>query len=482
MGGIRHNMKEKPFLAIDLGAGSGRVFLGSFESCKLEVSEVHRFENRPIRLGGVLYWDFLALWDNVIKGLALCASRGAIELAAIGIDSWNLDFALLGEDGMLLGNPISYRDQGAEWVGKQIASTIGALELYQKTGIPILTITGLARLIQMCRGRAAEMLDLASWYLPIPDLVRFFLTGDASIEETIAWGTQLVDVSSRTWSLELIDLFGIPKRILPELVSAGTIPGSLSQEITEITGLNRCPVATVAEHDTASAVFIAHHFDPEAAILSAGTWSIFGIMIDAPLVSREALEAGFLNEIAYQSIFFGKNLMGFFLLEELLKSWRTKGNECDYDALVQLARTATPGSFLLDPNDPLFFSPSNFDVVFHHYCEKTNQKPVSEIGKIARALYEGLAASYAQALHELSELLHRSFSRIVMVGGGVRNGFLCQLVADACGVEVMTGPAEATVTGNLCVQALALGRIRQEDLSALLEVSFEVGTYHPAPR
>jgi sugar (pentulose or hexulose) kinase len=502
-------MREKPFLAVDLGAASGRAVLGTFEGGRLTISHVHRFENRPVRLGGSVYWDFLFLWSNVIESLALCASRGAVELAAIGIDSWNLDFALVDKAGKLLANPLSYRDESAGWAGGRIASVVDELELYRETGIPNFPITGLARLIQMRRGGYAKLLDLARWYLPIPDLVRFYLTGGASIEETIAWGTQLVNVARRKWSRKLIELFDIPKRIFPGLVPSGGNSTPLSRETAEITGLRPCTVIPVAEHDTMSAVFTAHHLDPEAAILSAGTWSVFGSVIDAPLVSLEAMDKGFLDEIAYRSIFLGKNLMGFFLLEEFLKCWRAKGIECDYDSVAHLASSAPPGSFHLDPNDPLFFSPSNLEAAFREYCEKTDQEPPAspcagslrpgvsngrvspgkvssgkgfqkgEIGVITRALYEGLASSYARALEDLNELLHKRFASIVMVGGGVRNGLFCQLVADACRAKVVAGPAEATAVGNLCVQALAVERIRAEDMGDLLEASFEVMTYYP---
>jgi sugar (pentulose or hexulose) kinase len=472
-------MTEKPLLAIDLGAGSGRVSLGILEGTKLEVREIHRFENRQVRLGGALYWDFLFLWDNVLRALSLCTSLGYAEPDSIGVNSWNCDFALVDGAGKLLGNPVSYRDRGAEEIGGEITSTIGVFDLYRETGIPLFTITGLARLLQMRKERADGLFDLARWYLPIPDLTRFFLTGEASVEETIAWGTQFVDIRSRTWSPRLIDSFNIPKRILPELVPAGTLAGSLSREITDITGVEPCPVVAVAEHDTTSAVLTAHYLDSEAAILSAGSWSILGAVIGAPVLTRRALDLGFMNEIAYGSVFLAKNMMGFFLLEQFLKSWRSKGTACDYDLVKKLAREAPAGAFRLDPNDPLFFSPSNLDTAFSEYCTKSGQDPVDGIGTIARSLFEGLASSYALALEELSGILKRPFSRLVVVGGGVRNSLFCELVANFCRVDVITGPAEATSTGNLCVQALALGRILEEDLGSLIKTSFDVRTYRP---
>jgi sugar (pentulose or hexulose) kinase len=394
----------------------------------------------------------------------------------VGIDSWNIDFGLVDEQGRLLGNPISYRDPGATWASEEISRRISSFDLYQETGLPVSPITGLARLVQMGKEGHTRHLELARHYLPIADLIRFFLTGDASVEETIAWGTQLLDIGRRSWSIRLIELFDLPQRIFPELVPPGRIAGTLREEVAFLTGLNICPIATVAEHDTASAVFAAHLLDPEAAVLSVGTWSIMGALLEQPLSSQKAQKYGFMNEIASGAFLLGKNLMGFYLLEEFIKRWRAKGMECGYATVMRLARAAPAGGMQLDPNDPLFFSPPNPWAAFQEYCRKTSQKPIDDIGTTARALFDGLANSYAQALAELNELLGKDFRRIVMVGGGVRNGFLCHLVAHACGVELTTGPAEAASVGNLCVQALALERFRVEDLGPVIRQSFPVGT------
>jgi sugar (pentulose or hexulose) kinase len=390
----------------------------------------------------------------------------------VGIDSWNLDFGLVDEEGRLLANPISYRDQSAGWVAEEIVRRLSPLELYRQTGMPVYPITGLTRLIQMGRDSRRRLLELARYYLPIPDLVRFFLTGEASIEQTISWGTQLVDVGSRSWSRELIERFAIPRWILPEIVPPGSAGGTLSQEISSVTGLEPCPVVPVAEHDTASAVLAAGLLDHQAAFLSVGTWSILGALLDRPLVTEEACRLGFMNEIGYPSILLAKNLMGFYLLEEFLKSWREAGRACDYDTLIRLARAAPPGGLQLDPNDPLFYAPPNVEAVLAEYCRKTGQGPYEDQGVIARAVFEGLAASYARALGELAGLTKRQFSKVVMVGGGVRNVFFCGLVAKSCGVEVVAGPAEATVVGNLCVQAMALGKLPLEQLGAVVAASF----------
>jgi len=471
---------DLPFLAIDLGASSGRAVLGRFGPGRLELTEIHRFESRAVALKDTVFWDFLHLWADLMEALSRCAGGGQAELAAVGVDSWNLDFGLIGEDGMLLANPISYRAPGDAATGAAIGEQVGEQELYEGTGLPVFPLTGLARLLQLQRGPSAGLLDLARWYLPIPDLVRYYLTGKASIEQTISWGTQLVDIRSRSWNERLIASFGLRRRLFPDLVAPGTVTGTLSRPVGQATGVSPCPVIAVAEHDTTSAAFTAAALDPEAAILSVGTWSIFGCLLEEPVATREACRLGFMNEIACGRVFLARNLMGFYVLEELIRVWRARGIPCEYEGLAEQARAAPAGGLRIDPNDPLFFAPANVQEALREYCGKTGQMVPDDVGVIVRGLYEGLAASYAKALRELRRLTGGRFERIVVVGGGVRSPWFCQLVADACRVELIGGPAEAAVVGNLCVQALALGRMRPGDLEAVLRHSFPVRSYRPS--
>jgi rhamnulokinase len=477
--GRRRPVRERPFLAIDLGASNGRAVLGRFAAGRLGLTEIHRFANRAVRLKDVIYWDFLHLWGNVIEAMSRCAGAGYRELAAIGVDSWNLDFGLVDEAGTLLGNPISYRDPGAPWVGGRIAELVDERELYAITGMPLFPITGLARLVQMQGGPGRGLLGLAHRYLPIPDLVRFYLTGETSVEQTIAWGTQLVDIRSRSWSRALIDRFGVADHLLPPLLEPGTVGGSLLPSLAEATGLAPCPVAVVAEHDTASAVVAAWAVDPEALVLSVGTWSILGALVTEPLRKAEAQSGGFMQELAWGGIFVARNTMGFFLLEELQRCWASRGIPCGHERLIELARQAPPRSLGLDLDDPLFFSPPNAEEALRQYCRKSGQQAVEDVGRIARGVYEALARSYAGTVDALRELVERPFQRVVMVGGGVRNALLCRLVADACGLEVVAASAEATSVGNLCLQALALGAVEGGEIPALLRDSLPMRRYRP---
>jgi rhamnulokinase len=245
------------FLALDLGAGTGRAILGSLAGKRLTMSEIHRFENKPVRLGGAVLWDFLSLWEQVLYSLSLCHSRGLPAPACIGIDSWNLDFGLVDPEGRLLWHPLCYRDQNLVPGRDEIETHIREEELYRETGMPFFNITGLARLFAMSNSPLRPLLDSARYYLPIPDLVRFFLTGEASLEETISWGSQLVSIQTRNWSPRLLSLFGFPERLFPQILSAGRLAGTVTPAISAQTGIPRCPVAVVAEHDTASAFFVA---------------------------------------------------------------------------------------------------------------------------------------------------------------------------------------------------------------------------------
>jgi rhamnulokinase len=468
-----------PYLAIDLGASSGRAVLGTIAAGRLELTEIHRFANHAVRLKDTLYWDFLHLWSNVREALARCAGGGHTELASIGVDSWNLDFGLLDQAGTLLGNPISYRDEGAAWVGARVVERVPERELYEITGMPVFPITGLARLIQMQLGPARALLDLAHRYLPIPDLVRYFLSGEASVEQTIAWGTQLVDIRSRSWSRSLIDRFSVPERLLPPVIEPGTVAGTLDVSVAEATGLSPCPVVAVAEHDTASAAFVAGMLDPEAAVLSVGTWSILGALVDGPVRMAGASELRFMQELAWGGILVARNTMGFYVLEELQRCWRNRGIECSHATLVELARRAAPGALCLDLNDPLFFSPTNAEEALREHCRESGQEAGEDVGVIARGVYEGLAGSYAADIGQLQALVERPLRRIVLVGGGVRNRLFCQMVADACRLEVVAASAETTVVGNLCLQALALGGIQRGELPGLLRRSLPLESYRP---
>jgi rhamnulokinase len=452
-----------PYLAFDLGAGNGRAILGFFGKNNIELFEIHRFGNSPVWMGGILYWDILYLWKNILEALKKCSHAGVTKLAGIGIDSWNLDFGLIGPGGVLLGNPISYRDQGGESILPVLKEAIDEFSLYEKTGIGYTGITALSRFIESREKGKGGLLEFAETYLPISDLLRYFLTGQRGAEETILWGSQLINLQSRVWDRELIECFDIPEHILPDSIKAGTAIGNVQTEIIELTGIKSSPVIAVAGHDTISATIPVSDFGEETVLVSIGTWTIIGQLKKEPIVNRNTFEKSFYNEIGAESIFFARNLMGFYVLENLIDCWRLCGIDCSYENILEQASLCPSFEIIIDVNDPSFFSSLNMVSTLQAYLRNTAQKYIDDIGVISRALFEGLAYSIRESIHLLSEVSAKKMEEIVVTGGGVKNGLLCQMIADAAGVPVITGPAEATVIGNLALQAVAEGRFQGID-------------------
>jgi sugar (pentulose or hexulose) kinase len=476
--------RVKPYLAFDIGAGSGRAFLGFIEGDglkgkRLKIEEIHRFENKPVWLNGTLYWDFLFIWDNILRALKKCSASGFVELAGIGIDTWNCDFGLLDENGILLTNPLAYRDQGPAEIEPYLRKKIDEQELYRTTGIGFNTITALSKFVYMARCGRKWHLDVSSLYLPVADLLRYFLTGEKNAEESILWGSQLIDIRTRGWERELAELFDIPERILPEIVPVCTVTGDLAPEIKKICGIKKAPVVAVAEHDTISAAVTADIEGGQRALLSVGTWSILGKLLKKPETGKKAFEAGFLNELASGSILFAKNMMGFYVLEGLIKEWSLRDIDCSYKALIKEAASAPAFSLDIDVNDPVFFSAVSMEGTLKEYLRKKGRKPEST-GKVVRSILESLALSFGEAVSSLELITGEKIDKLMILGGGVKNELLCQMTADACGINVITGPAEAAVIGNLGIQAVATGALDSvSGLHELIKTSFPGSVYSP---
>jgi sugar (pentulose or hexulose) kinase len=469
----------EPYLSFDIGAGSGRAFLGFIDSDVLEVEEIHRFENRPILMNGTLYWDFLFIWDNILEALKKCSASGIGDLAGIGIDTWNCDFGLVDENGVLISNPVSYRDQGPAEIVPFLRSKIVEKDLYGTTGIGYNTITALSRFVYMSRCGRKWQLDVSALYLPVADLLRYLLTGVKNAEETILWGSQLIDIRTRGWDKKLVELFDVPEGILPEVVPPCTVTGDLAPEIKKICGIKKAPVVAVAEHDTISAAVTVDAGSRNRALLCAGTWSILGKLLNQPETGKKAFEMGFLNELAVGSILFAKNMMGFYVLEGLIKEWSLKDIDCSYEALIKEAVNAPEFGLHIDVNDPVFFSPVSMEDMFRDYLRKSSQKGDST-GKVVRSIFESLAFSYREAISSLEIITGEMIDELLILGGGAKNRLLCQMAADACGINVITGPTEATVVGNLGLQAVATGRLDSINvLHDLIKKSFPGTIYYP---
>jgi rhamnulokinase len=470
----------KKLLAFDLGAESGRGVLGLFDGARLRLEVVHRFPNGPVRTLDTLHWDILLLYSELLAGLRKCAAeQGGID--CLGIDTWGVDFALLGRDGTLLGNPRHYRDPHTETILDDAFGRVSRAEIFRQTGIQIMRINSLFQLLALQRDRS-PLLEVAETLLLIPDLLNYFLTGLKVNEFTNATTTQLYNPTTNGWAWELIRAFALPERIFGTIVAPGTILGPLRPAVAAETGLTPAPVILPASHDTGSAVAaVPAETGRSWCYISSGTWSLMGAELDRPLITEQAQKYNFTNEGGVGgTIRFLKNIMGLWLVQECRRAWQRAGRDYDYEELTRLAQAAPPFAAILNPDDPSFLLPANMPTAIAEFCRRTGQPAPDGPGPLVRCALEGLALRYRWVLERLEELLGRPLEVIHIVGGGSQNTLLCQLTADACNRPVLAGPVEATALGNVLVQALGLGLVGS--LAQAREVvrrSFEVRSYTP---
>jgi rhamnulokinase len=471
----------KQFLAIDLGATSGRALLGSWDGAHFSIKELHRFENGPVELLGHLHWDALRLWSDVKASLAAYAAQGSGPLAGIAIDTWGVDFALLDRNGRLVGNPYNYRDTRTSGMVERVDALLPRERLFAATGIQFLPINTLYQLYSMVAQRDPQ-LQVAETLLMMPDLLHYWLTGRRAAEYTNASTTQMLDCHSRSWALSLLDELGIPTGLLPEIVQPGTVLGEVRDAVRAETGLRAgTPVIAPATHDTASAVAAIPALDQHSAYISSGTWSLMGVEAAQPVVSARALALNITNEGGVGgSIRLLKNINGLWLLEESRRQWRREGRSYSWNELLDAAARATPLASLIDPDAPQFMRPGDLPGAVAASCHQSGQPEPGDVGALVRCCLESLALKYRLTLDALEDLSGQSISTIRVVGGGSQNRLLCQLTADACGREVVAGPVEATALGNLLVQAIAVGEL--PDIAAgrrLLAEALPLERYEP---
>ncbi|WP_371406358.1 rhamnulokinase [Kribbella sp. NBC_00662] len=454
----------KRVAAVDLGASSGRVMLGEVGAHVLELREVHRFWNGPVRVHGRLHWDILHLYRSTLDGL-----RTAGPLDGIGIDSWAVDYGLLDDAGRLLRNPVHYRDSRTEGVMERVLEKVPAAELYAVTGLQQLPFNTIYQL-------AAEELGGASSLLMIPDLLAYWLTGEVGVERTNASTTQLYDVLARDWSDELVSRVGLPRRVFPQLREAGDVIGDV---LPDETGLAPgTPVIAVGSHDTASSVVAVPAADERFAYISSGTWSLVGLELDAPVLTDAAREANFTNEGGVdERIRFLRNVMGLWILQECQRVW----GDDDLDGLLRDAGAAPPFTTLIDPDAPEFLAPGNMPARVEEHCRATGQEPPRSRGAMVRCILESLALAYRRTLRSAQSIAGREVDVLHVIGGGSQNELLCQLTADACGLPVLAGPVEASALGNVLVQARALGEPLPDlaAMRALVRSTHRLRTYTP---
>ncbi|MEK3921616.1 rhamnulokinase [Paenibacillus sp. FSL K6-2393] len=469
-------------LAYDLGAGSGRALLGHLNDRGIETSEIHRFKNEPVKVGERMHWDILRLHHELLQGLTLVKQQGE-KPESLGIDSWGVDFGLLGSNGELLGNPYHYRDTQFNGMMDQVRQELSSQRIFERTGIQFLSFNTLYQLATLQRSRS-PLLHEAERFLMIPDLLRYFLTGEAVNEFTNATTTQLYNPSAGQWDSELLAHIRISEKLFGEAVLPGTRVGQLRSSICNDLGLSPIPVIAVAEHDTGSAVVAVPATERSFAYLSCGTWSLMGTEIDHPAISTESLALNFTNEGgAGGTSRLLKNIMGLWILQESMREWDRQGQGISYDALLAKAEQAPPFASLFDPDDELFMPAGDMTTRIRQYCRVTGQVVPEDQGAIARAILESLALKYRRVLEWTEQLSAQTFNGLHMVGGGIQNRLLCQWTANSIGKPVWAGPAEGSAIGNMAVQWMASGAFKDiwEARKAIRD-SFSVTAYEPQDR
>ena len=468
----------RQLLAFDLGAESGRAILGQLDDSRLELQELHRFATGVSPVLGRLYWDVLRLFDEVQTGLRAAAQH---DPGSVGIDTWGVDYGLLGADGALLDNPRNYRDPRTEGVMERGIERLGRGRIFSATGLQFLPINTLWQLVSM-REAASPQLDEAHRFLMMPDLLHYFLTGEQAGEFTNATTTQFYDPRQKRWSTELFDAFNLPARILPVIIQPGTRLGMICPDVADRCGLSATPVVVPATHDTGSAVAAVPADGADFAYISSGTWSLMGAELAEPNVSDAALRYNFTNEGGMGGRFrFLKNIMGLWLVQETRRTWQAQGRDRSYAELTEAARQAPAFGALFDPDDARFLPPGDMASRISAICAETGQTTPGSEGAVIRSMLESLALKYRWVLERLEEVLDRRLEPIHVVGGGIQNELLCQLTADAAGRPVVAGPAEATAMGNLLVQALGLGWLGSvDDIRQIVRASCAPRTYQPS--
>ena len=465
--------------AVDLGASSGRVVVGRVAPNELELTEVHRFPNDPVRLPDGLHWDVLRLYREVLAGLRE-ATRAADGLVSIGLDSWAIDYGLLDEAGRLLGDPYHYRDDRTAAAVGAVHDIIAPADLYARTGLQFLPFN---TIYQLTAERGWAAFGAARTVLLIPDLLGYWLSGVRVAEVTNASTTALLDVHRRTWDVELISALGIPATLFPGLGSPGDVIGPLRDEVRQETGASAETLLTlVGSHDTASAVVGVPAGDASFAYIACGTWSLVGVELDHAVLSEEGRQANFTNEGGVDNqIRYLRNVMGLWLLQESLRTWELEGTPEHLPALLIAAGELPPGGPIIDPDDPSFLPPGDMPARIAAACPRLDQPAPSTRAGLVRCILDSLAAAYGRAVRDAARLSGQSVEVVHLVGGGARNSLLCQLAADACEVPVLAGPVEATALGNVLIQARARGLIAGdlETLRALVRGTQDIRRYEP---
>lgn len=473
--------ESRTYLAIDLGAESGRAILGTLAGEQLTLSEVHRFGNGPVRLPGALHWDVLRLWSEIKEGIGR-AAHGTQPPVSMGVDAWGVDFALLDRNGALLSNPYHYRDSRTDGMLDEAFKRMPREQIFDYTGIQFMPINTLYQLLSMVVTKS-PVLEAADRLLTIPDLFNYWLTGRQAAEFSNATTTQCFDPRHGEWALPLIASMGIPTHIFPPVIAPGTLLGPLQTAAIEGVRADSMQVVAPACHDTGSAVAAVPAENERFAWISSGTWSIVGTNVGEPIINAASLGSNFTNEGGIGGQYrFSKNVMGLWLLQESRRTWAANGRSFSYEELTDLAADAEPFATIVDPDSAEFLGPGDMPERIRSFCSRTDQPVPDGPGAIVRCVLESLALKYRWVLEKTEEMVGYRLEPIHIVGGGAQNRLLNQFTADATGRRVVAGPAEATAIGNTLMQAMVLGGIESlGDARTVVRRSFSPEVYEPRP-
>jgi rhamnulokinase len=472
---INHN-----YLAVDLGAESGRVMIGTLADDHLSLAEAHRFANIPVRLPDGLHWDVLRIWSEIKSGLAAAVSINGKQIDSIGLDTWGVDFALLDQKGALLSNPFHYRDSRTDGMLAEAFQRVPRERIFEQTGIQFMEVNTLYQLLAMVVNKSPQ-LEVAQTLLTVPDLFNYWLTGKISCEFTESTTTQCFNPLTRDWARPLLREMGIPEHIFQPVIQPGTLIDNLSASVANEIGAGRIPVVAPACHDTGSAVVAVPAEGKNFAWLSSGTWSILGVEADQPVINKQTLKYNFTNEGGvFGKWRLSKDVVGLWILQECRRSWARQGQALSYDELTSLAADAKPFRFIIDPDFSGFMHPDDMPEKIQEYCVNTGQPVPQDKGELIRSVLESIALKYRLVLQQLEEITATRLDRLHIIGGGTQNHLLNQFTADATQRTCLTGPVEATALGNVLMQAVALGHIKSlEHARNLVCTSFPPSIYQP---
>jgi rhamnulokinase len=460
--------KSKNYIAVDLGAQSGRVMLGTVEPPAFSIEEIHRFENGPLEQDGTIRWDFPALMNHIKEGITKACQTASGPVVSIGVDSWGVDFGFIDSEGQLLENPYHYRDSRTDGMMEMAFERMGKRQIYDQTGIQFAQYNSVFQLLA-AQSAQDQTLTNAHKLLFIADLVAYHLCGEIFSEYSIASTSQLMDMRSGQWSQAVFEGLGLPIEMMPDIVPTGTVLGPLKPDVAEELGCGPIPVVAVASHDTASAIAAVPSDGQNWAYLSSGTWSLMGIESQTPVINDLTFEFDFTNEGGVdKTLRILKNIVGLWLVEECRRSWKQAGIEFSYQQINDMVLSASPWAGFIDVSCADFFTPGDMPEKINNYLKKTGQSVITDKGQMIRLILESLAFRYRWVLDKLETIRGKAVDVIHCVGGGIQNEILCQFTANATNRKVLAGPVEATASGNILIQAIAAGQIR--DLKEAREI------------